>query len=97
MPSANEGAYKVNPNKSIGMGISLPFEPSLNPYVTPELAFEYHYFFTRKFWMVLQAMALVVAPGGVGTMDEVKACITSSLPIATVDLTRSSRCSSLRS
>ena len=70
MEAANQGAYQVNPNKSIGMGISLPFEPSLNPYVTPELAFEYHYFFTRKFWMVLQAMALIVAPGGVGTMDE---------------------------
>mmetsp|Transcript_12581 Transcript_12581/g.24992 ORF Transcript_12581/g.24992 Transcript_12581/m.24992 type:complete len:284 (+) Transcript_12581:37-888(+) len=70
MEAANQGAYQVNPSKSIGMGISLPFEPSLNPYVTPELAFEFHYFFTRKFWMVLQAMALVVAPGGVGTMDE---------------------------
>jgi len=70
MEAANQGAFKVNPNKCIGMGISLPFEPSLNPYVTPELAFEFHYFFTRKFWMVLQAMALVVAPGGVGTMDE---------------------------
>jgi len=52
------------------MGISLPFEPSLNPYVNSDLAFEFHYFFTRKFWMVLQAMALIVAPGGVGTMDE---------------------------
>lgn len=74
MEAANQGAFEVNPNKSIGMGISLPFEPSLNPYVTPELAFEFHYFFTRKFWMVLQAMALIVAPGGVGTMDEVRAC-----------------------
>ncbi|GMH93163.1 hypothetical protein TL16_g12552 [Triparma laevis f. inornata] len=70
MEAANEGAFAVNQNKSIGMGISLPFEPSLNLYVTPELAFEYHYFFTRKFWMVYQAMALIVAPGGVGTMDE---------------------------
>jgi uncharacterized protein (TIGR00730 family) len=70
MEAANEGAYSVDKNRSMGMGISLPFEPSLNPYVSPELAFEFHYFFTRKFWMVLQTTALVVAPGGVGTMDE---------------------------
>jgi len=70
MEAANQGAFSVNPSRSIGMGISLPFEPSLNPYVHPDLAFEFHYFFTRKFWMVLQATALVVAPGGVGTMDE---------------------------
>ncbi|GMI33310.1 hypothetical protein TeGR_g13335 [Tetraparma gracilis] len=70
MEAANQGAFSAIPERSIGMGISLPFEPSLNPFVTPDLAFEFHYFFTRKFWMVLQAMALVVAPGGVGTMDE---------------------------
>eukprot|EP00520_Triparma_pacifica_P001971 CAMPEP_0118653244 /NCGR_PEP_ID=MMETSP0785-20121206/11732_1 /TAXON_ID=91992 /ORGANISM="Bolidomonas pacifica, Strain CCMP 1866" /LENGTH=291 /DNA_ID=CAMNT_0006545783 /DNA_START=71 /DNA_END=946 /DNA_ORIENTATION=- len=70
MEAANEGVYGVSPDLSMGMGISLPFEPSLNPYVHPDLAFEFHYFFTRKFWMVLQAMSLVVAPGGVGTMDE---------------------------
>ena len=70
MEAANRGAFEVDPAKSIGMGISLPFEPSLNKYVSPELAFEFHYFMTRKFWMVYMCRALIVAPGGVGTMDE---------------------------
>lgn len=52
------------------MAITLPFEAGLNSYVTQELAFRYHYFFTRKLWMVFHCQALVVAPGGVGTMDE---------------------------
>ena len=51
MEAANRGASMVRGGRSIGMGISLPFETGLNPYVTPELAFEYHYFFTRKFCM----------------------------------------------
>ncbi|KAL1524986.1 hypothetical protein AB1Y20_019862 [Prymnesium parvum] len=63
-------ARVVRPGRSIGMGITLPFETGLNPYVTPELAFEYHYFFTRKFWMAFYMQALVVAPGGFGTCDE---------------------------
>merc|ERR1712159_548714 len=50
MEAANKGAY-MSGNPSLGFGISVPFEPGLNRYVTPELAFEYHYFFTRKFWM----------------------------------------------
>ena len=45
MEAANKGACSVDQNRSVGMGISLPFEPGLNPYVTPELAFEFHYFF----------------------------------------------------
>merc|ERR1711904_96807 len=56
--------------KSVGFGISLPFEDHLNAHVTPELAFEFHYFFTRKFWMAYKCMGLVVAPGGYGTADE---------------------------
>lgn len=70
MEAANRGANDVPGGRSIGMGISLPFESGLNPYVTPELAFEYHYFFTRKLCMAFHMQALVVAPGGFGTCDE---------------------------
>jgi len=70
MEAANRGAADVPGGQSIGMGISLPFETGLNPYVTPELAFEYHYFFTRKLCMAFHMQALVVAPGGFGTCDE---------------------------
>ena len=72
MEAANQGAYEASPSaKSIGMGISLPFEPRLNRYVRPDdLGFEFHYFFTRKFWMVFECKGLIVAPGGVGTCDE---------------------------
>merc|ERR1719161_2658759 len=69
MEAANKGAY-VAGNPSLGFGISVPFEPGLNRYVTPQLAFEYHYFFTRKFWMSAKCKGLVVAPGGLGTCDE---------------------------
>jgi len=69
MEAANKGAWLAN-GPSVGFGISLPFEDRLNPYVTPELGFEYHYFFTRKFWMCYKCMGLVVAPGGLGTCDE---------------------------
>jgi predicted Rossmann-fold nucleotide-binding protein len=58
------------------MAITLPFEEGTNRYVTDELAFEYHYFFTRKFWMMYYCQALVVAPGGVGTMDELFEVLT---------------------
>ena len=58
------------------MGISLPFENKVNKYVTDDLAFQFHYFFTRKFWMVYHCQALVVAPGGVGTMDELFEVLT---------------------
>ena len=70
MEAANRGAADVPGGRSIGMGISLPFEQGLNPYVTEELAFEYHYFMTRKFSMAFHMQALVVAPGGFGTCDE---------------------------
>jgi uncharacterized protein (TIGR00730 family) len=75
MEAANEGAYRGG-GQSVGFGISLPFEKGLNPYVTPELGFEFHYFFTRKFWMAYQCMGLVVAPGGYGTADELFEILT---------------------
>lgn len=70
MEAANRGASEAPGGRSIGMGITLPFEEGLNPYVSKELGFEYHYFFTRKFWMAYHMQALVVAPGGFGTLDE---------------------------
>ncbi|CAM9241410.1 unnamed protein product [Choristocarpus tenellus] len=76
MEAASKGASKVPGAKNMGMGISLPFEAGLNKYVTEELAFEYHYFFTRKFWMVYHCQALVVAPGGFGTLDELFEVLT---------------------
>jgi len=70
MEAANRGASEVKGAASIGMGISLPFEAGLNPYVSNDLAFEYHYFFTRKYWMANTCTALVASPGGFGTCDE---------------------------
>lgn len=76
MEAANKGAAQVPNARNLGMGISLPFEPGLNPYVTDELAFEYHYFFTRKYSLVFYMQALVVAPGGLGTIDELTEVLT---------------------
>ncbi|KAJ1632768.1 hypothetical protein T492DRAFT_985700 [Pavlovales sp. CCMP2436] len=76
MEAANKGASMVPEGRSIGMGISLPYEPGLNKFVTPELAFEYHYFFTRKFWMVYPCLGLVCTPGGYGTLDELFEVLT---------------------
>ncbi|KAG5178863.1 hypothetical protein JKP88DRAFT_258437 [Tribonema minus] len=76
MEAANKGAAMVPGAKNMGMGITLPFEDGLNEFVTPELAFEFHYFFTRKFWMVYHCQALVVAPGGFGTLDELFEVLT---------------------
>jgi len=70
MKAANQGAYEAG-GISIGFGISLPFEQANNQYVTPELDFEFHYFFMRKFWLMTLAKGIVVSPGGVGTMDEI--------------------------
>eukprot|EP00928_Gymnodinium_smaydae_P043574 TRINITY_DN29161_c0_g2_i1.p1 TRINITY_DN29161_c0_g2~~TRINITY_DN29161_c0_g2_i1.p1 ORF type:complete len:599 (-),score=136.03 TRINITY_DN29161_c0_g2_i1:266-2062(-) len=75
MEAASEGAWREG-GKCVGFGISLPFETGLNPYVTPELGFEFHYFFTRKFWMAYKCMGLVVAPGGYGTCDELFEILT---------------------
>jgi uncharacterized protein (TIGR00730 family) len=69
MEAANRGASEAK-GENIGLGISLPFEQQVNPYVTRKLAFEFHYFFTRKFWFLYLAKAMVIMPGGFGTLDE---------------------------
>lgn len=75
MEAANRGAHRAG-GKSIGMNISLPYEQKLNPYVSPELSFTFHYFFMRKFWLVYKAKAIVAFPGGFGTCDEVFELLT---------------------
>jgi hypothetical protein len=69
MEAANRGAKRAK-GLSIGFNISLPFEQYPNPYITKELDFEFHYFFMRKFWFAYLAKALVIMPGGYGTLDE---------------------------
>jgi len=75
MEAANRGA-KQKGGQSIGFSITLPKEQQINPYVPQELAFEFHYFFMRKFWFVYLAKALVIFPGGFGTMDELFELLT---------------------
>lgn len=75
MEAANRGAHNAG-SPTIGLGISLPFEQELNQYVTPDLQFEFHYFFIRKYWLAYWAKALVVFPGGFGTMDELFELLT---------------------
>ena len=75
MEAANLGAHNVG-GKSIGLGISLPFEQGVNEYIPDELKFEFHYFFVRKYWFVLLAKALVAFPGGFGTLDELFETLT---------------------
>jgi len=75
MEAANRGASEAA-GISIGLGISLPAEATANKYITRELGFEFHYFFTRKFWFVYLAKALVVFPGGFGTLDELFELLT---------------------
>jgi uncharacterized protein (TIGR00730 family) len=75
MEAVNRGAHEAN-CKSVGMGISLPFEQDNNKYISPELDFEFHYFFTRKYWCVYLSKAFVIMPGGVGTLDELFEIIT---------------------
>jgi uncharacterized protein (TIGR00730 family) len=75
MEAANLGAHRAG-GHSVSLNISLPFEQQGNSYMTPELAFEFHYFFVRKFWFVYLAKALVVFPGGFGTCDELFELLT---------------------
>ncbi len=75
MEAANRGASDAG-GKTVGLNIGLPFEQLPNPFITPELSFEFHYFFMRKFWFAYLSKALIVFPGGFGTMDELMELLT---------------------
>ena len=75
MEAANRGAHEAG-GRSIGLNISLPLEQEPNPYITPELCLQFHYFFMRKLWFAYPAKALIVFPGGFGTLDEMMEILT---------------------
>ena len=75
MEAANRGAHDAG-GQTIGLNIGLPFEQLPNPFITPELNFEFHYFFMRKFWFAYLAKAMVVFPGGYGSLDELMEILT---------------------
>jgi hypothetical protein len=75
MEAANRGAFETG-GQSIGLNITLPHEQNPNPYITPDLCFEFHYFALRKMHFLKRAKALVAFPGGFGTMDELFEALT---------------------
>ena len=75
MEAANRGASEAK-GINVGLNISLPFEQAENPHISRELIFEFHYFFMRKFWFAYLAKAVVVMPGGFGTLDELFELLT---------------------
>lgn len=91
MEAANRGAKEAG-GRSVGLNISLPFEQEPNPYIPKDLSLEFHYFFMRKFWFVYLARAMVILPGGFGTLDEMLEVLTlvqteklkKSLPIVLI-------------
>jgi len=76
MEASSTGVARVDKRLNVALNISLPFEQSVNDHVTPDLAFEFHYFFMRKFWFMKLAEAMVVFPGGFGTFDELFEMLT---------------------
>ncbi|HUT86329.1 MAG TPA: TIGR00730 family Rossman fold protein [Elusimicrobiales bacterium] len=91
MEAANRGAFEAGV-KTAGLNITLPYEQNPNPYISPELVFNFHYFAIRKLHFVMRSKALVVFPGGFGTMDELFETLTlvqtgkkSHIPIILVD------------
>jgi uncharacterized protein (TIGR00730 family) len=75
MEAANRGASEAR-GENIGLNISIPQEQNENPYITHRLAFEFHYFFMRKYWFAYLAKAFVIMPGGFGTLDEFMEVLT---------------------